>query len=37
MLKTVHTVDEIIYVSWCGVGVNGDSLLVRRPASQKAL
>ena len=28
MLKTVQTVDEIYYVSWCEVGVNGDTLLV---------
>ena len=37
MLKTVQTVDEIDYVSWCEVGVNGDTLLIRKPASQKAL
>ena len=36
MLKTVQTVDEINYVSCCEVGVNGDTLLVRGPASQKA-
>ena len=28
MVKTVQTVDEINYVSWCEVGVNGDTLLV---------
>ena len=37
MLKTLETVDFFNYVSWCEVGVNGDTLLVRRPASQKAL
>ena len=31
MLKTVQTVDEINYVSWCEVEVNGDTLLVKRP------